>query len=295
MGLRNRILEVILKMPGGDVKLDSSINLRVRIQKAALAIQNKATIDIIGLNGSLREQLLSQFTAWNQRQVTSGQASQKWINVEVKAGWDGLDAKDSQPAATIFKGQITLCDLTSAPPNIGIRLVCFTRQIDRTTFITSPAPASATFRAYVEWAAGQMGLADNFICDTSFNDVVIQNPARSMFVASALLIDIQDMYKPAVAAYVDDDRLIVKDRTKILNPSQVTTVTEFIGAPCWTEWGVNFNCLFDQSISLAGGVTLQSAMNPGVNGTYVTLELDYNLTSRDVPFYVNVNASPPAK
>jgi hypothetical protein len=294
MPLRNRILEVILKMPTGDVKLDASINIRVRAQKAALAIQNKATIELIGLTSSLREQLLSQFTAFNQRQVTAGQASQKWIGVEVRAGWDGSTAADSQPAATVFIGDVVLCDPISAPPNIGVRITCFTKQIDRTSFVTSPAPDSTTFRSYVAWAAGQMGFGDKFICDTSFNDVVINNPARSIYVASALLIDIQDMYKPAVAAYIDDDTLIVKDRNKILNPSQIADLRDFIGTPTWTEWGAEFTVLFDQSVRLARGAKLTSKMNPGINGTYVILELDYDLTSRDTPFYVSASASPPS-
>ncbi len=282
-------------MPGGPVKLASDINLRIRIQKAALAIQNKATIEVVGLDTSTREQLLSQFTAWNQRQVASGQASQKWVDVEIKAGWDGSTPTDSQPPATVFKGQVVLCEPTSSPPNIGVRLTCFTKQLDRSSFVSSPAPDQTTYRGYVEWAAGQMGFGDKFICDTSFNDVVIQNPARSIFVTSAILVDIQDMYKPAVAAYIDDDMLIVKDRNKILNPSQIANISEFIGTPGWTEWGVSFTTLFDQSIRLARGATLKSVMNAGVNGTYVILELDYNLTSRDGPFYVTATASPPAQ
>lgn len=294
MALRNRILEVVLTMPSGPVTLDTSINLRVRIQKAALAIQNKATVEVIGLTSSLREQLLSQFTAFNQRQVEAGQASQKWIGIEIRAGWDG-QSTDSQPASTIFKGDVVLCDPMSGPPNIGVRLTCFTKQINRTSFVTAPAPDSTTFKAYVAWAAAQMGFGDNFICDTSFNDVVINNPARSIFVTSALLIDIQDMYKPAVAAYVDDDVLVVKDRNKILNPSQIADLKDFIGSPpTWTEWGVDFTVLFDQSIRLARGAKLTSLMNPGVNGTYVILELDYNLTSRDSAFYVSASASPPS-
>lgn len=293
MALRTRILTVKLGMPNGDVILDSSINMKIKIHKAALAIQNRAIIDVIGLTGDLREQLLSQFTAFNQRKVSAGQAEQKWINVEIQAGWSDSFNPSAAPS-TIFKGQVVICELTSAPPNIGIRITCFTRQIDKSKFITAPAPDEITFKGYVTWAAAQMGFGSNFICETSFNDVVITNPARSIFVASALLIDIQNMYRPDVAAFIDDDLLIVKDRDKIVDPSQIAKVDEFIGVPSWTEWGISFSSLFDPLIRLAKAVELNSKMNPGLNSKYIVLEIEYDLATRDVPFYVKANASPPA-
>ncbi len=298
MALRNRVLIVKLDLPDSTVTLEQDINIKVKIQKAALAIQNRATVDIIGLTGSLREQLLSQFTAFNQRQVEAGQLEQKWVGIEIKAGWSSPSKYETGTAieqpSTVFKGQVVICELTSAPPNIGVRLTCFTRQIDRTKFVTSPAPDGTTFKAYVAWAADQMGFGTNFVCETANNETIISNPARSIFVASALLIDIQNMYRPDVAAFVDDDLLIVKDRNKILNPSESVKISEFIGVPTWTEWGVNFVCLFNQGVRLAQGATLESVMNVSLNGTYVVMEIEYDLTSRDGPFYVKANASPPA-
>ena len=138
-----------------------------------------------------------------------------------------------------------------------------------------------------------MGFGSNFICDTSYNSVIINNPARSILSIASLLIDIQDMYKPDVAAFVDDDLLIVKDRNKIMNPAQTAVLSEFIGIPGWTEWGIGFQTLFDPTIKLAQGVSITSSMNPSLNGTYVVLELEYDLSSRDGPFYVKPGASPP--
>lgn len=293
MSLRKRILTVKLETPTSSVTLDTSINMRIKIHKAALAIQNRAIVDIVGLTGSLREQLLSQFTAFNQRKVTTGQAEQNWMNIEIKAGWVGVNTPNVEPS-TIFKGQVVICELTSAPPNIGIRITCFTRQIDKSKFVSAPAPDNLTFKAYVTWAAQQMGFGTNFVCETSFNDVIITNPARSIYVASALLIDIQNMYRPEVAAFIDDDLLIVKDRNKIVNTAHIAKVKEFIGIPTWTEWGVSFATLFDPDIRLAQAVELESVMNPSLNAKYVNLELEYDMATRDTPFYVRASASPPA-
>jgi hypothetical protein len=291
MALTTRILKATLSMPGGDVVLDQTLEMKIKISKAALAIQNRATIDVIGLTTSLREQLLSQFTAWKKRQVETGQIQQNWINIKIEAGND--DNTNSEPSV-IFKGQVVLCEPSSPPPNIGVRITCYSRQIDRTSFISTPAPAQTTFANYVAYAAAQMGFDKNFICDTSYNDVVIYNPARSIHVAAALLIDIQNMYRPDVAAFIDDDILIVKDRNKIINPSNVAQVTEFIGTPSWTEWGVDFTTLFNPSIRLAQAAALTSLMNPSLNNTYVIMELEYDMTTRGTAFYVKASGSPPA-
>lgn len=297
MPLNTRSVKVTIHMPGGDVVLDQSINMHIKVHKAALAIQSRAIIDVIGLNTAMRQTLLSQFTAWNARQVATGQLSQDWINIEISAGYlpyKGAKGPKPPKPSTIFKGQVALCEPTSAPPNMGVRITAFTHQVDRTGFVSAPAPDTMTFKDYVTWAAGQMGFGSNFVCDTSFNDVIINNPARSITVLSALLIDIQNKYRPDVAAFVDDDLLIVKDRNKILNPAQTVTVDTFIGTPQWTEWGVDLTTMLDSTIKLAQGVKLKSLMNPSLNQTFVVLELEYDIATRDVPFYVKVGASPPA-
>jgi hypothetical protein len=278
-------------MPGGDIVLDQGLQIRVRINKAALAIQNRASIEITNLNTQLREQLLSQFTAWNKRQVETGQLSQNWIDVKIEAGYVEPQGEIS---SVVFLGQVALVDPASPPPNIGVRLTCYSRQIDKTSFITDRAPTKTTFAGYVKWAAEQMGFGSSYICDTSYNDVEILNPARSIFTVAGLLPDIQSYYRPDVAAFVDDNVLIVKDRSKVVNPDDVTFINRFVGIPSWTEWGCEFNAMFDPSVRLAQAVYLRSLMNPGLNGTYVLMELEYDLSSRDNPFYMKGGGSPPA-
>lgn len=292
MSLKRRLLRVKMEFPGGrEVILDETLYVRAHVQKSALGIQGKAVLDVGGLTTSLREELLSQFTAWNKRMVESGQAPQEWIDISVEAGYS---QNGVERLSLVFRGQVVMTEIVAPPPNIIFRIHCYSRQIDKTRHLTSPAPAQTTYYGYVQWAAEQMGFGDRFICETSFNDTVVMNPARSIYVASALLWDIQNMYRPNVAAFVDDDILIVKDRNKIINPSNVADVTEFIGMPAWTEWGVEFTTLFDPNVRLAQASRLTSKMNPSVNNTYVVTDIQYDLSSRDKPFYVSANASPPA-
>lgn len=291
--LKIRVLRVTLAMPGGNVVLNEELDLRVNIRKAALALQNRAQVIVFGMSKTLREQLLSQFTAWNKRQVDSGVKEQKWIDVKIEAGY--RDHENKEVSAVVFKGQVVLVNLVGLPPDIGISITCFSRQIDKTSFVSDPAPVKTTLEEYVKWAAGQMGLADNYLCDTSYNKMVLTNPSSGAFTIAAILIDIQNARRPDIAAFIDDDFLVVKDRDRIINPSDIAKVKEFVGIPSWTEWGVEFTQLFDTNTKLAHAADLESILNPSVNGKYVIVSLNYDLTSRDVPFYVMAQGAPPAE
>jgi hypothetical protein len=52
--------------------------------------------------------------------------------------------------------------------------------------------------------------------------------------------------------------------------------------------------MMNTDVKLATAAALTSVMNPGVNGTYVITELEYELASREGPFYVRAMGSPPA-
>lgn len=292
MPLKKRILRVRLQMPNGEKIIDQELFLRIQIQKAALALQNRCVIDIGGLSSVLREELLSQFTAWKRRKVVAGELDPDYLNVSIEAGYEENGVDNS---TLVFRGQVVQCDLVSVPPDIVVRLECSTQQIDKRPFASDRAPAQTTFANYVKWAAQQMGFGDdNYRCETSFNERIINNPGRSISTVGALLIDIQSYDTPNVVAFVDDDVLIVKDRTKVINPSDIAQVTEFIGVPSWQEYGVEFATLFDSNIRLAQAVELHSKMNTSVNGQYVLTTLTYDLASRDTPFYVKAYGSPPA-
>ena len=303
MPLANRIIKVTLTMPNGAVVvLDQTLHMRVQIFKASLAIQNRATIEITNLTKSLREQLLSMFTAWNRQQLqTYGPAVVKpnWVYVQIDAGYQVKNASGTATAqdeitASVFKGQVVIVEPTSGPPNIGVKITCYTRQIDKTSDQTERVPPNLTVKEFVTWAAGQMGFGKNFVCETSYNDTQSNNPAGAIYKQSQLLPTMQNLYMPNIAAYVDDDFLIVKDRNKILNPSNIQNISQFIGVPSWTQWGAQFTTLLDPTIRLAQGVNLTSVMNPKINGQYVVMEIEYSLTSREEAFYGKIGVGPPA-
>jgi hypothetical protein len=309
MPLRNRILRVTLSLPSGDFVMDEGLDLHVHIHKAALVLQNSATINVVGLSTTMRQKLLTQFTAWHKRLVETGQTPQDWIDVKIEAGYSASAASftsgrqglsNTTNTSVIFLGQVAGVDITSGPPNIGVRISCYSRQIDKRSYGSEPQISGISYKQYVFWAAQQMNLGTNVDCETSHDNDPVDNPAASILTADDLLVDIQNRYRPDVAAFVDDNKLIVRDRGKILNPSQTAILSEFIDTPMWTEWGVTFKTLFDPTVKLAQGAQITSIMNGGVNGqggvngVYVVMELEYSLASRSTDFYVKGGGSPSA-
>jgi hypothetical protein len=307
-GLRKRILRVAVKLPGvtasnpnadpfdprsGNVILDESLNLKVRIKKMALAIQNSATIEVTNLLQSVRQQLLSNFNQFRSAQLDNFGTTQPLAEVWIKAGYESQDGTST--VAQIYHGEVKYTDLVGSPPNVTVDFTCYTHQVDRSTWLANTAPESMTFGDFVRWAGNQMGFDNDHIkCSTKYDAQIIENPARSIGTVYQLLPYIQDWQHPDVAAFIDDDFLIVKDRYAILNPNTVSQLNEFIGIPSWTEYGVSGVVFLDPSIRLASAVQFTSLLNPSLNGKYVAMGLDYNLSSREVPFYVKVDACPPA-
>jgi hypothetical protein len=297
MALANRILQAVITLNSGAfVNLESDLNLRVRIYKASLEIQNRATIEVYGLSKTLREQLLSQFSMWNRQQMLAGNPNYNiWAPVTIYAGWETQTAQGlTSNVATVFVGQVAFVEIISGPPNVGIRLTCYSRQIDKSAAYSTPAPTTGTFAQFVQWGATQMGFGNSYTLDSKLSNRPANNLGGMIYKISDILPTIQNAWFPNVAAFIDDNHLYVKDRNLIINPASIYTYSSFIGIPSWTEWGIEFTTLFDPTIRLAGGVNVQSMLNPSLNGEYVVMELEYDLTSREEAFYGKVNCGPPA-
>lgn len=291
--MRRRLLRVKFDIPDGNsYTLDERLMLRVRVKKAALSIQNKAVIEVGGMTEQVREFLLSNFTAFNKRLREQGMIEANYVNVTIQAGF-AENGKEN--LYLVYKGQVVVSELSSPPPNITIRITCYTQQIDRTKFQTLPAPSPITFEEFCKYAAKQMGLGDNVIVDTSINQQILINPGRTAYVVAALLPEIQNYARNSIAAYIDDDQLIVKDKDKILDRDNIQTIKEFLSPPTWNEWGADFSCMYSPDIRLAQGIKFQSVLNPSLNDTtFVILQLEYDLGSRDDVFSVTGSVAPAA-
>lgn len=309
MKIPSRILDIEFVFPvsGSTSPVDSlkitqdqSMDVRVRCSKTIVHLQNRCSINIFGLRQDIRQRLLTAFTAWNNRK----QPGKNFVQVKIFAGYSTDSI--SQPAR-IFVGDVVKCDITGSLPNSEILIEAYTRQIDRTNYIPCNIPKSATFKEIFDAVAEAGGLVPN--CKTSFdkdkqtnNFAVIQvNPLGQplRLTVQAAIAGLWRLYPDQVAIWVDDESLMARDIGRVIEGGP-PTITKFVDSPpSWTEWGITFKTIFDPRIKLAGGVMLNSVMNTNVNGDvstgYVVTSIEYELASRQRPFYVTVKATPPAK
>jgi hypothetical protein len=314
--IRNRQLQIFLNMPNDNVTLKEDLAISVRVSKDSLSVQSHALIDITNLTNSMRHYLMSNFSAYDRRVREKGLKPEYFINVEVSAGYIAPGASwnpnrvfteadlnhpveipnysDISTMAPIYHGQIVMCSLLAAPPDITIRMECFTNQLNKATDVVNNSPDGMTFKQYVYWAGKAMGFDEGHIyCKTDIDAQKIKNFGRRNNVAEQLVYYIEHIDWPNIAAFIDDNLFIVKNRRDVMNPGDMLKINEFVGIPTWDEWGVQFTTLFTPLIKLGGGVTLESKINPGINGDYVIGRLEYELHSRDTPFYVHALALPP--
>ncbi|MEG0207023.1 baseplate hub protein [Citrobacter sp.] len=292
MAMKKRLIKVTLSLPTGDVVWDQSLMINIRVMKMALGIKSQATIDIGGLSQDSRQALLTQFSAYAKRQREQGDTgdADNFVPIRVEAGYQDGSVSNLAP---IFNGQVVLCELASPPPNVVIRITAYTQQIQKGQNL-EVAPDRVTFKQYAEWCAKQMGLKAEV--HTHMDDTLVDNPGRTAYKVDALLPDLQRNYdRYGIGAYIDDDTLYVMDIGDVAKASEEITLTQFVGTPMWTEWGVEYTVMFDPNIKLGHAVKLQSILNPTVNNIgFVNVMMEYNLASRNNPFYINVQASPSA-
>lgn len=292
MPIKKRLLRYEIQLESGAITLTEALSMNIRIKKATLSLQSRAVLEVFGLSQSLRQGLLTQFTAYKTRLKTSeGVNSDDYLNVTISAGYE--DYQGNQTITPIFDGQIVLVEPNGAPPEMSVKITAYTNQVDRTTYVTGQPPSPITFKNFAIWCANQMGIGYNI--DTSIDSKEIYNPAAGTYIVASLLPWLQAYDRQNIAAWIDNKTLFVRDINKVVNESSVIKYTNFVGSPMWTDWGVNFRIMFDSQISLASGVNITSKLNPSMSTSdLIVMQLEYDLTSRDDSFCINVSTAPSA-
>lgn len=290
MPIKKRRLKVTLDMPNGPVVLDESLELHVSLHKDCLGMQSTCDIDVANMTTRLRAELLTQFSVFNVRKAQTGfTVNPVYLNVKVEAGYDG-------DTSALFTGQVAGTSLASPPPNVTMRIHCASRMIDKTKDTAQPpASGSTTFKEYVKWAAGQMGIGIVH-CETPYDNDITPGMFASVYNVSGLVMAIQAVHTPDIVAYIDNDTLTVRALNVPLAAEQIVHLTEFMGVPTWTSYGATFQTLFDHRLHVGGLAHLNSSMNPDLakEAAFLIFSLDYSLSSRREDFYVRANCYAPA-
>ena len=97
----------------------------------------------------------------------------------------------------------------------------------------------------------------------------------------------------AVQACVDNGTLIITDADKALTgaPYLLNSATGMVGIPQVTDMGVIVKMMVNNVIQIGGSVTIQSTTNPAANGIYKIMQIEYEIASRDTPFWYTLVCS----
>ena len=85
---------------------------------------------------------------------------------------------------------------------------------------------------------------------------------------------------------------MVKERNQpIAGRQRVLNIdTGLIGIPQFQEFGISVQYLFDGQSSIGTALEIQSDIYPATSGLYTIYRLNFDLASRDTPFYYQAEA-----
>lgn len=247
--------------------------LRVKVSgtKYANPTQNDCAVTITGLNMATRDYLLTETSPFNQNRTP------KRLIVEVGRVDTGL--------FQLFIGDIISAE-PGPPPDLDLTIKAKTQNAQSGNVISTSAGALVQLSELARRVANDIGVTLEF----EAQDKNIANYSHS----GAALAQVKRLAEiGGVAAYIDDDRLVVKDagrplsgRVRILSKD-----TGMVGIPKGTERGVNVQFLIDPETALGGALRIQSELNKSLNGDYVITQLGFDAQSHDTPFFYTAQAS----
>lgn len=259
-----RIVRISLEIDGR-FQVYEGLDVRARGQKTANPLQNTCEVDITNLSAQTRNYLLTETSPFN--------ANRKPKRMIVEAG------RKSYGVTRLFYGEITSAEPTQ-PPDIGLNLKSQTGQHAKTKVLARSGTALQSHKTLAQQVAQDLGVS----LDYQAEDKQIANYA---FAGSALRQVDALATAGGVDAFVDDETLVIKPRGKPLvgRVRKLSSESGMIGKPEVTEKGIKVRMLLDNTTVVGGALEITSKLNPSLNGQYTIYALDFEIASRDTPFY----------
>lgn len=267
-----RIVRITVEVEG-ELKVYEGLDIVARGQKAANPLQNTCEVTISNLSQDVRNYLLTETSPFNR--------NKKPKRLIVEAG------RESMGVARLFQGEI-ISATPSQPPDIGLTIKAQTGAFSKGQIVARSGGAQTSLKALAGQVAADLGVRLDFQAP----DKQVANYSFS----GAKLRQVDELARAGgVDAFVDDDTLVVKARGEPL-ANRVRILSKdsgLVGVPEFTEHGVKVTYLLDNTTILGGAIEVQSQINPATNGSYTIFKLDFEVASRQPPFYFIAEAKRP--
>lgn len=248
----------------GQIRYYEGLRVKVSGTKYASPLKNDCTVAITGLSLATRDYILTEASPFNDNRTP------KRLIVEV--------GRVSTGTFRLFLGDIESAE-PSAPPDIEVTIKATTQAAAGGKLVAKSGAAQTPLSSLARSVADDLGLTLDFQAE----DKNIGNFTHT----GAALQQVERLQEAGgVSAYIDDDRLVVKDaaaalsgRMRILNKD-----SGLIGVPKATEKGVKATFLIDPETAIGGGLRIESRLNVALNGDYVINQLAFDAQSHADPF-----------
>lgn len=265
-----RVMRVGVEVGGAQIKwYDQQFAITASGTKYANPLQNECEVKITNVDKATRDYLLTETSPLNKNRTP------KRLFVEAGRVSTGL--------AKVYEGDIVSA-VGTQPPDIVVTLKAKTGDFQKGN-VVSRSKSQTNLSTIAQGVAADLGLQLDF----QAKEKQISNYSHS----GAALKQVDRLGTTgAVSAYINNGVLVVKDlniplkgRTRVLSLD-----TGMIGIPEFTEQGIKVKMLFDNQTDLGFGLDITSIMNPAANGLYSVYKLQFELASRDTPFYLIAEA-----
>ena len=259
-----RIVRVSIEVDGA-AKIYEKITIYASGTKYANANQNDAEVKLYNLDNETLDYILTETSPFNLNKTPK--------ILYIDAG------RESYGVTRIFKGNIVTAT-PSQPPDIAVTLKCLTANYQKGQIVAKTQSGTSSLSQISSEIASDLGLSLDFQAKD-------KNIGNYNYTGGALK-QVDELNKlSTVSAYVDDDKLVVKEINLPL--SNVLTIvnqdTGMVGIPEITEQGLKVKILLDGRTELGGAMEVTSKIYPAVNGQYVIYKLGFEIANRDIPFY----------
>lgn len=263
--LDKRLINVTLNIGGRSKIYNQELHITARGTKYGNGIFNECTVTLANLTRSEQDYILTETSPYNRNYV------QKLITVDA--------GRVSYGTSRIFSGNVFTSKPTQ-PPDISVILRCIENGFNAGNIIAQNQNGSP-LSVIAEQVAVNNGLTLIFEATDKTISNYTYTGAANMQVDSLSQAGGVDVYQ-------DGTKLIVKNRNAPLRGVPVRTLsleTGMIGIPEFIEYGIRAKFLLDNITTVGSGLNVISKMYPAVNGFYTVYKLDFDIASREVPFY----------
>lgn len=249
----------------GQINWYEGLRITASGTKYASAMQNECSVTIDGLSRDVRDYILAETSPYKMQR-----RPQRLI---VEAG------RVSSGVHRLFSGDV-ITSAISEPPDVRLTLTAKTGAWAAGRVVSDSGPPMEQLSSVAQRVAAYCGVGLSF-------EATEKNIA--CFTYSGGAAGMVDALQEAggVRAFIDDEILYVTDQAQpVRGRHRILTMNSgMVGIPRPTLRGVDVTYLIDGESSVGGALSVESAMNPSLNGTYTIYQLSFEVSSHDDPFF----------